>query len=60
VLWYGAFFGYGLHDDDALAPGGLFLAICGGLSWHGMVYLVVIWIDKTFYLLLSFVIQAQG
>ena len=44
MLWYGVLFGYGLQDDVALALGGLFQAIFGGLSWHVMFYLVAIWI----------------
>jgi hypothetical protein len=55
VLWYGDFFGYGLHDDDVLALGGLFSSYCGGLSCCFCYF-----IGKAFYLLISFVIQAQG
>jgi hypothetical protein len=36
VLWYGSFFGYGLHDDDALALGGifyLFVVVYLGMLW---------------------------
>jgi hypothetical protein len=58
VLWCGDFFGYGVHDDDALALGGLFLAIVMViLACYGLSCCYLDWLG--FYLLLSFVIQAQ-
>jgi hypothetical protein len=46
MVW--CFFGYGLDDDDALALGGHISSYCGGLSWHVVVYLVVIGLVRLF------------
>jgi hypothetical protein len=46
MVW--CLFGCGLDDDDMLALGGLFLATCGGLSWHVMVYIVAIGLVRNY------------